>query len=509
MEVSFQWKNPDFLLKNPDLLIRNLDFLLKNVDFISKTSPKTDDDAEQLCTRHGFALLGHTSASAAAGNNVQEVFHRLGMAAAAAPGVPDSPMVASPLPEKAAAVTYLGGTQEELAPAPATPPRRISPSELEFLSQAGPSRTSVEGLEALGVVDEKGQRQLVAAAAAKKKREEKRSAKEAKEAAATDGAQAAPAAATAIDAAASAAAMAGYRVVTRGVLRAGVTMDSAKVGELEVGDVLRVLETSVLENGVLRVRCEAGWTSEASGSGVRILEPMTAQQLEGEDAKKKEQRAVAVTAAAAAAEMDLSGGSSPGPQPPGYSFGSSGVRVSADLEPLALALAASPAESRSQPQQKLILNWLSTCTWTEHRHPTAGERQALLSCISIREAPTGTVLCREGEAPGAAGAQNALLFVVLLGELGLFMGNVPQKRIGPGMEIGEEALVMSDEDCVRPFTVKSLRPTVVVTVGPRKDYMVAIAAAAAAAAAGFQEERPAPSPGGGKGRFGLSKMFGR
>ena len=52
-----------------------------------------------------------------------------------------------------------------------------------------------EGLEALGLVDEKGQRQLAAAAASeearKKKREEKRSAKEAKEAAATDqGAQA-------------------------------------------------------------------------------------------------------------------------------------------------------------------------------------------------------------------------------------------------------------------------------------------------------------------------------
>ena len=29
VEVSFQWKNPDFLLKNPD-------FLLKNVDFITK-----------------------------------------------------------------------------------------------------------------------------------------------------------------------------------------------------------------------------------------------------------------------------------------------------------------------------------------------------------------------------------------------------------------------------------------------------------------------------------------
>ena len=29
-QVSFQWKNPDFLFKNPD-------FLLKNVDFVTKT----------------------------------------------------------------------------------------------------------------------------------------------------------------------------------------------------------------------------------------------------------------------------------------------------------------------------------------------------------------------------------------------------------------------------------------------------------------------------------------
>ena len=27
--VSFQWKNPDFLLKNPNFLFRNPDFLLK------------------------------------------------------------------------------------------------------------------------------------------------------------------------------------------------------------------------------------------------------------------------------------------------------------------------------------------------------------------------------------------------------------------------------------------------------------------------------------------------
>ena len=35
-QVSFQWKNSDFLLRNPDSLLRNPDSLLKNVDFIIK-----------------------------------------------------------------------------------------------------------------------------------------------------------------------------------------------------------------------------------------------------------------------------------------------------------------------------------------------------------------------------------------------------------------------------------------------------------------------------------------
>ena len=28
-QVSFQWKNPDFLLKNPDFLLKNVDFIIK------------------------------------------------------------------------------------------------------------------------------------------------------------------------------------------------------------------------------------------------------------------------------------------------------------------------------------------------------------------------------------------------------------------------------------------------------------------------------------------------
>jgi hypothetical protein len=163
-------------------------------------------------------------------------------------------------------------------------------------------------------------------------------------------------------------------------------------------------------------------------------------------------------------------------------------------------------ESRAKAQKRIITSWLEKdCAWTEHRHPTALERDALLKCIGVREAPTGTVLTREGETPGA---NNSLLFVVLMGELGLFMGlGLPQKRIGPGMEVGEEALVMSDEDCVRPFTVKAIRPTVVMTVGPRREYMLAVAGATAAAA-GFKEPKHGDDKGSaGKSRFG--RLFGR
>ena len=34
-QVSFQWKNPDFLLKNPDLLLKNIDFIIKQAAHFS------------------------------------------------------------------------------------------------------------------------------------------------------------------------------------------------------------------------------------------------------------------------------------------------------------------------------------------------------------------------------------------------------------------------------------------------------------------------------------------
>ena len=59
--VSFQWKNPDFLLKNPDFLIRNLDFLLKNDDLYNETGK----DATMLNKISGIAQAGQLSNMAA------------------------------------------------------------------------------------------------------------------------------------------------------------------------------------------------------------------------------------------------------------------------------------------------------------------------------------------------------------------------------------------------------------------------------------------------------------
>ena len=32
-QVSFQWKNPDFLVKNPDFLLKNVDFVMKQNNY--------------------------------------------------------------------------------------------------------------------------------------------------------------------------------------------------------------------------------------------------------------------------------------------------------------------------------------------------------------------------------------------------------------------------------------------------------------------------------------------
>ena len=52
-------------------------------------------------------------------------------------------------------------------------------------------------------------------------------------------------------------------------------MDSAKLGILEPGDLVRVLQTIVLDDGVRRMRTQLGWTSLSSKGGVIFLEAGT------------------------------------------------------------------------------------------------------------------------------------------------------------------------------------------------------------------------------------------
>ena len=37
--VSFQWKNPDFILKNPDFLLKNVDFMIKQIPLAAALAP--------------------------------------------------------------------------------------------------------------------------------------------------------------------------------------------------------------------------------------------------------------------------------------------------------------------------------------------------------------------------------------------------------------------------------------------------------------------------------------
>lgn len=63
-----------------------------------------------------------------------------------------------------------------------------------------------------------------------------------------------------------------FKVLQRSIVRGGVEMNSPKKTEMEVGQVITVEETALNSAGTLRVRFDKGWTSMASGSGVKILE---------------------------------------------------------------------------------------------------------------------------------------------------------------------------------------------------------------------------------------------
>eukprot|EP01045_Picozoa_sp_COSAG04_P022444 COSAG04_NODE_2538_length_3958_cov_13.961389_1_plen_99_part_10 len=57
------------------------------------------------------------------------------------------------------------------------------------------------------------------------------------------------------------------RALKGGVIRAGIEMDSAKLGNLTPGEVFEVLGEGTTDDGTRRVRMERGWVSLTAKSG--------------------------------------------------------------------------------------------------------------------------------------------------------------------------------------------------------------------------------------------------
>lgn len=63
-----------------------------------------------------------------------------------------------------------------------------------------------------------------------------------------------------------------YKSLTTGIIREGSDPSSAKVGKLDVGEVVVALAEQELESGILRVRCETGWVSVTAKTGKAMME---------------------------------------------------------------------------------------------------------------------------------------------------------------------------------------------------------------------------------------------
>jgi hypothetical protein len=90
-----------------------------------------------------------------------------------------------------------------------------------------------------------------------------------------------------------------YKALRGGIIRETSAIDSAKVGNLKVGEEFPALETVKLESGQLRVRMERGWVSVISGKNeIPILEKIQgggaslpdASALKWNKSKKKHRR---------------------------------------------------------------------------------------------------------------------------------------------------------------------------------------------------------------------------
>lgn len=61
----------------------------------------------------------------------------------------------------------------------------------------------------------------------------------------------------------------------RSMIRSGYSMESEKVGILEIGDLVLVKETRINEANTTRVSFERGWTNATMTDGRQVLAPLT------------------------------------------------------------------------------------------------------------------------------------------------------------------------------------------------------------------------------------------
>lgn len=66
-----------------------------------------------------------------------------------------------------------------------------------------------------------------------------------------------------------------YTCVQRSMIRSGYSMESEKVGILEIGDIVLVKETRVNEANTTRVSFERGWTNATMTDGRQVLALLT------------------------------------------------------------------------------------------------------------------------------------------------------------------------------------------------------------------------------------------
>lgn len=62
-----------------------------------------------------------------------------------------------------------------------------------------------------------------------------------------------------------------YKALVKAAVRKAATLDSEKTGDLQPGEVVEVLESTMLGTGQIRLRFDRGWTSLSSKAGKKLM----------------------------------------------------------------------------------------------------------------------------------------------------------------------------------------------------------------------------------------------